>query len=177
MLRERQAGRQVLYYDPLRALDFSHARLHVGMWSPACLPRLTRAVLAVCLYAAHDGSIQRFSPSGPYYMHAVSYGLCQAALPHGCDPTPDHCGFRQDHNISVYTSPDLSNGSWQYVADAIAIEDRPPGTVFRPSLVFNPHTRHYVLWWNYVSSQVAWVPEWGGGDGCPNPNPSLSVSF
>lgn len=23
---------------------------------------------------AHDGSIQRFEPGGPYYLHAVSYG-------------------------------------------------------------------------------------------------------
>jgi hypothetical protein len=26
---------------------------------------------------AHDGTIQQFEPEGPYYMHAVSYGLCQ----------------------------------------------------------------------------------------------------
>lgn len=26
---------------------------------------------------AHDGTIQRFQEDGPYYMHAVEYGLCQ----------------------------------------------------------------------------------------------------
>jgi hypothetical protein len=26
---------------------------------------------------AHDGTIQRFHDDGPYYMHAVEYGLCQ----------------------------------------------------------------------------------------------------
>lgn len=26
---------------------------------------------------AHDGSVQRFDADGPFYMHAVSYGLCE----------------------------------------------------------------------------------------------------
>ncbi len=26
---------------------------------------------------AHDGTVQRFSEDGPYFMHAVSYGLCE----------------------------------------------------------------------------------------------------
>ena len=28
---------------------------------------------------AHDGTIQRFNDNGPYYMHAVEYGLCQVS--------------------------------------------------------------------------------------------------
>lgn len=29
---------------------------------------------------AHDGSVQRFDPDGPFYMHAVAYGLCTVRL-------------------------------------------------------------------------------------------------
>lgn len=29
---------------------------------------------------AHDGTIQRFHEDGPYYMHAVEYGLCQVRV-------------------------------------------------------------------------------------------------
>ena len=29
---------------------------------------------------AHDGTIQRFQDDGPYYMHAVEYGLCQVSV-------------------------------------------------------------------------------------------------
>lgn len=29
---------------------------------------------------AHDGTIQRFHDDGPYYMHAVEYGLCQVRV-------------------------------------------------------------------------------------------------
>lgn len=100
---------------------------------------------------AHDGSIQRFTPDGPYYMHAMQYGLCKEPDNYGCDQTPDKCGFRLDHNISVWVSPDLSSGSWVYAGNAIAIADRPAGTVYRPHAVYNPNTNEYVLWWNYVT--------------------------
>eukprot|EP00047_Mylnosiga_fluctuans_P006490 m.247211 g.247211 ORF g.247211 m.247211 type:complete len:382 (-) comp15327_c0_seq1:59-1204(-) len=102
---------------------------------------------------AHDGSIQRFTPDGPYYYHGVAYGLCKEPANYGCDQTADKCGFRLDHNISVWVSPDLSSGSWVYAGNAIAVQDRPAGTVFRPHAVYNPNTGDYVLWWNYVTPQ------------------------
>jgi hypothetical protein len=66
---------------------------------------------------AHDGTIQRFHGKGPYFMHAVAYGDCVAPTPYGCDEsyqTGHKCGFQLDHNISVYTSDDLSSGSWEF---------------------------------------------------------------
>lgn len=100
---------------------------------------------------AHDGSIQQFTPGGSYYMHAMQYGLCKEPTRYGCDQTADHCGFHLDHNISVWMSPDLSSGSWRYMGSAIALGARPAGTVFRPHAVYNPNTRLFVLWWNYVT--------------------------
>lgn len=67
----------------------------------------------------------------------------------GCD-SPDRCGFRLDHNLSVYTSWDLSSGSWAFQGYAFPWTERPAGTLFRPSAVFNPTTHEYILWWNYV---------------------------
>eukprot|EP01116_Phalansterium_solitarium_P018894 TRINITY_DN5140_c0_g1_i1.p1 TRINITY_DN5140_c0_g1~~TRINITY_DN5140_c0_g1_i1.p1 ORF type:complete len:426 (-),score=61.04 TRINITY_DN5140_c0_g1_i1:27-1304(-) len=98
---------------------------------------------------AHDGSIQKFSSNGPYFYHAAEYGLCKEPQNYGCDQTPDHCGFHQNHNISIWTSPDLSSGSWQYAGNAIDVADRPAGIVYRPHAVYNPNTKLYVLWWNY----------------------------
>jgi hypothetical protein len=63
---------------------------------------------------AHDGTIQQFGGKGDFYIHAVSYGDCKAPTGQGCDRTADQCGFQYDHNISIYTSPDLSSGSWVF---------------------------------------------------------------
>lgn len=53
--------------------------------------------------------------------------------------------------FSVFTSPDLSSGSWKYVANAIDVATRPAGTMFRPDIAFNAATKLYVLWWNWVT--------------------------
>jgi hypothetical protein len=99
----------------------------------------------------HDGRVQRFSPGGPYFYHALSYGLCTEPDGQGCNQTPDHCGFHLDHNVSVYTSPDLSQNSWTYVGNAIDVAGRPAGTMFRPDVVYNKKTALFVMWWNWVS--------------------------
>ncbi len=38
------------------------------------------------------------------------------------------CGFQMDHNISIWSSPNLTSGSWSYVGNAINVADRPAGT-------------------------------------------------
>ena len=60
------------------------------------------------------------------------------------------CGFQMDHNISIWSSSNLTSGSWSYVGNAINVADRPADVVFRPHLVYNPNTRLYVLFWNYM---------------------------
>lgn len=103
----------------------------------------------------HDGRIQKFN--GTYYMHTLAYGLCHEPDQYGCDMTADRCGFHLDHNISVYTSPDLSSGSWHYVGNAIDVAARPAGTVFRPDAVYNPHTGLWVLWFNWVAANGTYM--------------------
>ena len=95
----------------------------------------------------HDLSVRRL-PDGQYVMYTNSYGLCRAALPLGCDMTPDKCGFRDDHNVSIYTSPDLSSGSWAFRGLAYAWTERPAGVLYRPDAIFNAATGLWVLWIN-----------------------------
>ena len=107
---------------------------------------------------AHDGMVVQFDkPHGLYYRYAIEYGL-YTEVGHlrsnggGC---LDHCstcgGFRFDHNVSVWTSPTLANGSWTLVTrEALPIKTRPVASYYRPKVVFNPATGLYVLWVNYA---------------------------
>jgi hypothetical protein len=103
---------------------------------------------------AHDQSMRRFYPNGPYYRHAVAYGGCLEPNATGCDRTSVNCGFQANHSINVWRSADLSSGSWALAAVAIAPLQRPAGVVFRPSAVFNPNLGTVVLGWNFMSNGV-----------------------
>lgn len=81
----------------------------------------------------------------------------QAPNTTGCDIGHDRCGFRLDHNVSIYSSWDLSSGSWHFHGHAFPYTDRTPGTLFRPTAVFNPNTKKYVLWWNYVHPNMTYA--------------------
>lgn len=88
--------------------------------------------------------------NGRWYSICVSYGLCTAPVPQGCTQMPDLCGFRNTHNVSVFSSPDLSSGSWQFERLALPYTERPPGILYRPHVVFNAATRLWVLWFNLL---------------------------
>jgi hypothetical protein len=105
---------------------------------------------------AHDMSL-RLLPDGTYVMHAIEYGLCEAPTDMGCDGTADHCGFRQNHNVTVWTSPDLSSGSWRLHGYAFDLSARPPGLLFRPDAIFNPNTNLWVLFYNDASNGNAYI--------------------
>ena len=96
----------------------------------------------------HDLTVRGPLSDGSYVMYTNSYGLCVAALPLGCDSTPDRCGFRPDHNVSIYTTPDLSSGSWVFRGLAYEWTARPAGVLYRPDAIFNAATGLWVLWIN-----------------------------
>ena len=99
---------------------------------------------------AHDGTVRWIN--GEWWMHAAQYGLCHEPARYGCDQTPDHCGFTNAHNVSIWRSPDLSTGSWEFVGQAIQCAQQPNcSTLYRPHMVYNPTTSLYVLLWNYVA--------------------------
>ena len=105
---------------------------------------------------AHDGTYRLYN--GTWWMHAAQYGEC-ADPPHtGCEmsgPTRStSCGFHPNHNISIWRSPDLSSGSWEFVGQAVQCAEQPDcGILYRPHLVYNPNTKLYVLFWNYVNKE------------------------
>ena len=141
---------------------------------PAAMPRLVSAAALAALAAAapqrttinntaprldingeimdaHDLSLRRL-PSGEYVMHAASYGLCVAPARMGCDQTPDHCGFRNNHNVTVWTSPSLASGTWTPHGNAFEVAAREVGILYRPDAIFAPATGNWVLWYNLAGS-------------------------
>lgn len=108
----------------------------------------------------HDCTLQKLTVDGVtrYWLTTVQYGTCLEPNGMGCNTsTVDHCGFRPDHNITIWTSTDLSSGSWEYVGLALKWTDRPAGTIFRPDLSFVKSTGTYVLWWNWVAKNGSYM--------------------
>ena len=94
---------------------------------------------------AHDGKVVQWVPGGPYYWYGMEYGnVTEGAT--GCEQThKDAAGFRSDHNVSIWQSPDLV--SWTLVRrEAVSIADRPLGIYFRPKVLYNRKTGNYVMW-------------------------------
>lgn len=54
----------------------------------------------------HDGNIEY--EGGVFLLYCMAYGPC-----HNTACATAQCGGRLDHNISLYTSPDLASGSWK----------------------------------------------------------------
>ena len=63
-----------------------------------------------------------------WFAVCVSYGTCVAPVPLGCTVMPDACGHRLDHNVSIFSSPDLSSGSWVFERFAFPYTERPPAS-------------------------------------------------
>ena len=104
----------------------------------------------------HDLSL-RVLPDGTFVMHTIEYGLCLAPAKLGCDATPDHCGFRGNHNVTVWTSRDLSSGSWVKAGDAFPLAARPAGLIFRPDAIFCKNTGLWVLLYNFAGGGNTYV--------------------
>lgn len=104
----------------------------------------------------HDLTIRRLD-NGTYVMFTASYGLCEAAVPLGCDQMPDKCGFRDNHNVSIYSSDDLSSGSWVFQGLAFEYTAHPVGILYRPEAIFNAKTGLWVMWFNLDVAGVGGV--------------------
>ena len=89
-----------------------------------------------------------------WFAVCVSYGACTAPVPLGCSAMPDACGFRLDHNVSIWSSPDLSSGSWVFERLAFPHTARPRGILYRPHVVYNAATARWVLWCNILDRGV-----------------------
>ena len=124
---------------------------------------------------SHDGTIRWLE--GRWWVHAASYGadpggagLCDDPPHTGCEQTEDACGFHPNHNVSVFSSPDLSSGSWTGHADALRCAELPDCKIlYRPHLVWNPTTKLYVLFYNYVTQSQVGVSRIGAATS-PHPD-------
>ena len=97
---------------------------------------------------AHDGNIVYYD--GLYYFFGPSYGLCrEPAGPSGCASIqPGSCGFQTNHNVSLYTSPDLSR--WTPHGPVFEMSSlKNQGIMFCPKVLYNSKTNKWVLWFNY----------------------------
>jgi len=108
---------------------------------------------------SHDGTIRFLE--GKWWLHVASYGAdaCKDPPLQGCQRVPGKvpCGFQGDHNVSIYTSTNLSSGYWSYVGDAIRCEEVPGCKIlYRPHLVFNPNAKKYTLFYNYVRKVITY---------------------
>lgn len=121
-------------------------------------PRLTSGGANI---KAHDGTTQRFGKSGPFYYHAMGYPGCnETGRINGCNTDPEYgkggktCIYGHNNSLLVYSSPDLSSGSWKLEEQVYPGGGGgfPECTYFRSQAVYNPKTTKYVLWANIGGS-------------------------
>jgi hypothetical protein len=98
---------------------------------------------------AHDGTTRRYGAgaANPFYYTAMGYpGFCnETGQINGCTS----CIYGINNTITVWSSPDLSSGSWEVVSPVYpGTAGFPPCTYFRSQAVYNPATRLHVLWAN-----------------------------
>lgn len=104
----------------------------------------------------HDGNIIQWEDNGLYWYYSMGYQDC--TIEHGLIPPQEcpgiykkfgHCGFRTDHALRVYSSPNLKDWTLQN-ENALFDDSRPYGIYFRPKVVYNAATAQYVLWVNHL---------------------------
>jgi hypothetical protein len=101
------------------------------------------------ILSAHDGDVVQWTAGGDFHFYGMSYGNCKAQ---GCSKHGD-CGFQNTHNITLFTSSDLSQGSWKYQGHVLPFDARPAGIYYRPKVIFNKLTGRFVLWVNWLANR------------------------
>jgi hypothetical protein len=100
----------------------------------------------------HDGKI--IFIDGVYHWYAASYGNCQEPSgDSGCKgAAPGSCGFQVNHNVSLFTSTDLS--VWQNQGHVLRMQDVaiPDAVLFCPKVVYNRVTGFFVMWFNWIAA-------------------------
>ena len=100
---------------------------------------------------AHDGNIILID--GEYHWYSVGFDDCVEN--DGCSKISvrESCGFMSNHSVTLYTSKDLSSGSWVNRGNVLPVDNRPSGTMLGASVVYNKLTDLYVLWADYFPEQ------------------------
>lgn len=101
---------------------------------------------------AHDSKVTFFD--GVFYWFAASYGACKEPLgANGCANVsiPGACGFRFDHNVSLFTSTDLVHWSDPTVVFSATELGIPGAIVYAPKVIRNPTSGRWILYLNWVT--------------------------
>ena len=108
---------------------------------------------------SHDGSTFYDPNSKQYLSFGASYGLCkEPAGDTGCAPVQvNACGFQLNHNVSMFSSKDLtswtSHGVVFQMAEAVKnMSGLTSAILFCPKVIYNPGTKKWVLWVNYIQN-------------------------
>jgi hypothetical protein len=101
---------------------------------------------------AHDGKVIADPAGGGYLWYAASYGDCkEPAGPSGCaGAAPGSCGFRLDHNVSLFSSPDLSTWTAHGPVLQAAATGLGDAVLFCPKVLYNSATKTFVMWFNWI---------------------------
>ena len=100
---------------------------------------------------AHDSKI--VFKDGLYHWFAASYGLCSepANTTNGCATVGvGNCGFATDHNVTLFTSPDLHTWTDAGVVFGATGNLPPSSVLFAPKTVYNAETSSWIMWFNYI---------------------------
>jgi len=119
-----------------------------------------RADVSGVIMDIHDGNTLLLD-DGLYYYYGASYGLCkEPSGSNGCaDAGPGNCGFRMDHNVSLFTSPDLS--TWTFRGHIWEMAKSPiNGILFCPKVIYNPKTTMFVMWFNWITPDADFSGSW-----------------
>lgn len=118
----------------------------------------------------HDGNIMQWEANGLYWFYSMGYQDCE--IEHGLIPPREcpgiydafgKCGFRTDHALRVYSSPDLATWTLEH-ENAYDTQTRPYGVYFRPKVVYNKQTEKYVLWINHLPDANTALQAYGKTD-------------
>ena len=124
---------------------------------------------------AHDGTTRRYAPGGAFFYHAMGYPACnETGAVNGCTS----CIYGTSNSITVWSSPDLSSGSWR-VEQAVypgAAAGFPRCTYFRTQALYNAATQRYVLWANVAGCHPS-VPGAGAYATATAPAPGGPFTF
>jgi Glycosyl hydrolases family 43 len=78
---------------------------------------------------AHDGNL--LFAGNRYYLYGTAYG--------------NTAGYSINNRFRVYSSPDLVH--WTFEGEVLKAP--PDGVYYNPSVVYNAHTKKYIIWYNW----------------------------
>ena len=84
----------------------------------------------------------------------IEHGLIPPQECPGIYSSFGHCGFRTDHALRVYSSPNLKDWTLEN-ENALDNDTRPFGIYFRPKVIYHAANDEYILWINHLPKNIS----------------------